>query len=126
MLNARKKAFAVEYVKEHSATRAAIKAGYSEKTAYSMAGRLLKNVGVQELIKELQGAAEARAGITVDKIVDRLNKIASNPHERASDRIKADELLGKYLGMFTEKINVEGNVSTSITKLEGILDQLKE
>lgn len=126
MLNARQKAFAVEYVKEHSATRAAIKAGYSEKTAYSMAGRLLKNVGVQELIKELQGAAEARAGITVDKIVDRLNKIASNPHERASDRIKADELLGKYLGMFTEKINVEGNVSTSITKLEGILDQLKE
>lgn len=79
-----------------------------------------------EAIEELENAAAARAGITVDMIVERINAIASNPNEKASDRLRADELLGKYLGMFTEKVQMSGSLNTGADKLAGILAQLKE
>lgn len=125
-LNAKQRAFAVEYMKDKNATQAAIRAGYSAKTAYSIGKQLLNKLEIQEKIKELQEEAKARAGITVDMIVNRLNSIASNPEEKSSDRIRADELLGKYLGMFTEKVDIKGQVNTSVSKLDGILAQLKE
>ena len=125
-LNAKQRAFTVEYMKDKNATQAAIRAGYSQKTAYSIGKQLLNKLEIQEKIKELQEEARARAGITVDIIVNRLNSIASNPEEKSSDRIRADELLGKYLGMFTEKVEMKGQLNTSVSKLDGILAQLKE
>lgn len=125
-LNAKQRAFAVEYMKDKNATQAAIRAGYSSKTAYSIGKQLLNKLEIQQKIKELQEEARARAGITVDMIVNRLNSIASNPEEKSSDRIRADELLGKYLGMFTEKVEMKGQLNTSVSKLDGILAQLKQ
>lgn len=125
-MNAKQRAFAVEYVKDRNATQAAIRAGYSAKTAYSQAHDLLKKPEIQSLIKELEDAAAERSAITVDRIVERLNKIAEDPRAKDSDRIRADELLGKYLGMFTEKVNLSGSVDTGTEKLADILAQLKE
>lgn len=125
-MNKKQTAFTVEYVKDHNATQAAIRAGYSPKSAYSQANDLLKKHDIQEAIKDLEDAASVRSGITVDTIVRRLDSIASNPDARDADRIKADELLGKFLGMFTDKVRVEGQIDTNVTKLDGILDQLKE
>lgn len=125
-MNKKQRAFTVEYVKDRNATQAAIRAGYSAKSAYSQAHDLLKKPEIMEAIEELENAAAARAGITVDAIVERLNKIASNPGEKASDRIRADELLGKYLGMFSEKVQVSGSLNTGADKLAGILAQLKD
>ena len=125
-MNKKQMAFAVEYVKDRNATQAAIRAGYSERSAYSQAHELLKKPEIQEAIKELEDAAAARAAITVDKIVERLNRIAENPHAKDADRIRADELLGKYLGMFTDKVHVSGQLDTGVQKLQSILAQLKE
>jgi phage terminase small subunit len=63
-MNNKRQAFVEEYLKDFNATRAAIRAGYSERTAYSQGQRLLKNVEVKTLIsarlKEKQmGADEA-------------------------------------------------------------------
>lgn len=44
--------FTQEYLKDFNATKAAIRAGYSPKTAYSQGQRLLKNVEIQEAITE--------------------------------------------------------------------------
>lgn len=126
MLNKKQHAFTVEYVKDHNATQAAIRAGYSARTAGSQSHDLLKKPEIQDAIQELEDAARARAGITVDTIVQRLNRIAENEDARDADRIKADELLGKYLGMFTDKVKVEGQIDTNVTKLDGILAQLEE
>ncbi|MFD2704225.1 terminase small subunit [Salibacterium lacus] len=54
-LNTKQQRFADEYIVCGNATDAAIKAGYSEKTAYSQGQRLLKKVEVQ---KYIQGAME--------------------------------------------------------------------
>jgi phage terminase small subunit len=50
-LTNKQRAFIAEYLRDFNATQAAIRAGYSEKTAYSIGQRLLKNVEVSEAIK---------------------------------------------------------------------------
>ena len=50
-LNERQRRFADEYIISRNATQSAIKVGYSEKTAYSIGQRLLKNVEISEYIK---------------------------------------------------------------------------
>jgi phage terminase small subunit len=44
--------FVNEYLKDFNATQAAMRAGYSEKTAYSQGSRLLKNVEIADAIKK--------------------------------------------------------------------------
>lgn len=51
-MNERQKRFADEYIKSGNATESALKAGYSEKTSYSIGQRLLKNVEVKAYIDE--------------------------------------------------------------------------
>ena len=58
-LNARQTKFAQEYWATGNGTQSAIKAGYSEKTAYSQANQLLKNVEIQKKIKELEEESRA-------------------------------------------------------------------
>lgn len=45
---------------------------------------------------------------------------------RLNDKLKALELLGKHLGMFKDKVEINGQVDVSMSKLNSILDQLKE
>jgi phage terminase small subunit len=49
-LNNKQKKFVEEYLKSMNATKAAKNSGYSEKTAYSIGQRLLKNVEIQAAI----------------------------------------------------------------------------
>lgn len=53
-LNDKQKQFCNEYMIDLNATQAAIRAGYSQKTAQEQSARLLSNVMVQEYIQELQ------------------------------------------------------------------------
>lgn len=84
-MNTKQNAFAVEYVKDRNATQAAIRAGYSEKTAYSQGNRLLKKDEVKELIKELEDAAAARSAITQDMVLKELARIAFNDPRKLFD-----------------------------------------
>lgn len=63
-LSKKRKAFVIEYVKDFNCTQAAIRAGYSEKTAYSIGNEVLKIPEVEAEIKRLidekcMGADEA-------------------------------------------------------------------
>ena len=51
-MNERQKRFCDEYLIDCNATQAAIRAGYSEKTAYSQGQRMLKNIEVKTYIDE--------------------------------------------------------------------------
>lgn len=42
------------------------------------------------------------------------------------DKLKALELIGKHLGMFTDKVELSGEVNTNTDKLDKILEQLNE
>lgn len=72
----RRAAFAREYLVDLNATKAAIRAGYSPKTAGAQGHRLLKNVEIQTLIQKGREAAAARTEITVDRVLKEYARIA--------------------------------------------------
>lgn len=67
--------FAREYIVDLNATQAAIRAGYSAKTAQVQSSRLLSNVMVQERIAELKGERCEEVGIDAAYVLRRLVEI---------------------------------------------------
>lgn len=77
MLNPQQASFVVHYAKLKNATKAAVAAGYSPKTAYSQGQRLLKNVEVQEAVKIQLDAQAARTMMTADRMLHEVYRIAT-------------------------------------------------
>lgn len=98
-LSPKQRKFVAEYLKDGNGTQAAIRAGYSTKTANEQAARLLAKASVK-------GAVEGRLEkleLTADYVLGGIRKIADHGEEE-HNRLKAFELLGKRLKLFTEKI----------------------
>lgn len=68
--------FVEEYQKDLNATKAAQRAGYSTKTAYSAGQRLLKVVEVADALKAATEARSERADVTADRVLRELAVIA--------------------------------------------------
>lgn len=75
-LNAKQQQFVVEYIKDLNATQAAIRAGYSERTAYSHGQRLLKHVEIQGAIQQIQTERRNDAIMEFDEACAILSGIA--------------------------------------------------
>jgi phage terminase small subunit len=125
-MTAKQEAFAIEYLKDKNGTQAAIRAGYSKKTAASIAYELLEKPDVKEFIGQKQEEAAKNAEVHVDWIVQQYKEIAQNVLAKDADKLHALDSLGKYLGMFTERVEMKGQIDTAVTKLDGILKQLDE
>lgn len=108
-LTDKQKRFCEEYVVDWNATRAATAAGYSEKTAYSIGQENLKKPEIEEYIGKIKNDLEKQAGISALMIIKELKKIAfldDEVYEKATDRIKAIEVINKMLGFNSpEKID---------------------
>ncbi|MFC3864608.1 terminase small subunit [Alcaligenes aquatilis] len=72
MMTAKKWRFVEEYIKDLNATQAAIRAGYSARTAYSQGERLLKDVEVQAALQEAMKQRSERTKITADNVLREL------------------------------------------------------
>lgn len=75
MLNEKQKKFCNEYLIDLNATQAAIRAGYSEKTARSIANENLTKPDIQKYIQDLQAGIQKRNKISQDEIVQDLIEI---------------------------------------------------
>jgi phage terminase small subunit len=69
--------FCAEYSKDFNATQAAIRAGYSRKTAESQGCRLLTNVKIKAEIAKIIGRAVEKAEISLSWVLNELKVIAS-------------------------------------------------
>jgi hypothetical protein len=65
----RETVFVREYLRDLNGTRAAIAAGYSSKTAYVAASRMLRKVKVQVLLKQLMEERQQRLDISADRVL---------------------------------------------------------
>lgn len=82
VLNAKQLCFVREYLVDLNATQAAIRAGYSERTANEQGARLLANVSVQAEIQKGMAEREKRTEITQDMVLRRWWDIAiADPNE---------------------------------------------
>lgn len=108
-LTGKRKLFVEAYLANPNATEAAKRAGYSEKTARSQGQRLLTNVDIQQALT----VRVEEAIITADEILTGVKAIALNA-ARDGDKLKAYELLGKHLAMWTDKTEHSGEVTTNV------------
>jgi phage terminase small subunit len=75
-LTAKQQKFVDEYLIDLNATQAAIRAGYSDKTAQEQGSRLLSNVMVQAEIEAKRKRLEVKTEITAEKVLQEYAKIA--------------------------------------------------
>lgn len=75
-LNAKQRKFVREYLLDLNATQAAIRAGYSRRTAGSQAHELLKNLEIKKAIQKGMDKAAARYDISKERILKELAIIA--------------------------------------------------
>lgn len=162
-LTEKQKRFCDEYLIDLNATQAAIRAGYSVRTANEQGARLLANVSVQEYIARKMAERSRRTGVNQDRVVLELAKIAfvkmtdvvnSNGEIKADaspddlsciesikykesdnefggsverevkigSKLKALELLGKHLGMWNDKLDVNVTAPIVISGADALED----
>jgi phage terminase small subunit len=114
VLTDKRKAFVDEYLKDSNATQAAVRAGYSAKSASIIGCRLLKEPQVSAALASARDKVSRRNELSVDEIVAELRRIAFGAAETESNQLKALELLGRYKAMFTEKTEHSGELSLPV------------
>lgn len=75
-LTDKQKRFIDEYLIDLNATQAAIRAGYSPKTANEQGSRLLANVSIRARIEQAMAERSKRTGINQDRVLRELARIA--------------------------------------------------
>ncbi len=103
-LNEKQKQFGREYMVDFDVSAAYTRAGYSEKSAQSAGSRLLRDPRMKAYIEELGVEAAERADLTIDSVLKNLreDRKAARAAGQYGPAVRADELLGKYLAMFTD------------------------
>lgn len=102
-MNVRQQKFCDYYLQSGNATDAAIKAGYSGKTAYSIGQRLLKNVEIEKYNAEHQQKAHKERIAPAEEILEFLSDTVRDGEVGRKDRLKAAELLGKRYALFEDR-----------------------
>ncbi len=137
-LTAKQKRFCDEYLIDMNITQAAIRAGYSKKTAYAIGQENLKKPTLKKYIEKrmaekeaelvadqaevmkyltsvLRGQSQSEV-VVVENIGDYMSEarlIQKAPDEK--ERLKAAELLGRAHMMFTDKVQQEVDMDLNIT-----------
>ncbi|MEA5084367.1 MAG: terminase small subunit [Lachnospiraceae bacterium] len=151
----KQKRFSDEYLIDLNATQAAIRAGYSSKTAYSIGNELLNKPEIRTRVDTAMAERSKRTGVNADRVVRELARIAfvnapdvvdtkdatvkadASEDDTAAiasvkvkitdgdyssierevkfaDKIKALELIGRHLGVFNDKLQIDSNIAVQI------------
>lgn len=159
-LNKKQKRFVEEYLIDLNATQAAIRAGYSPSTAYSIGNENLRKPEIKSEIDKAIAERSKRTGINADRILQELGKlgfvniadvvdldtgkvkdsatdedlaciqsIKIKPTEWGTerevkfyDKKSTLELMGKHLGMWTDKVDMTVDVPTIISGADELED----
>lgn len=130
----RQQKFCDEYLISGNATDAAIKAGYSRKTAKQTGSENLAKPDLRAYIDEQLAKIHSAKIADAEEVMKYLTSVMRGEHTEqvlklvgegvqtvtdidvsAKERLKAAELIGKRYGMFTDKVGMEGAVPVIIT-----------
>lgn len=106
-LTPKQEKFCREYIVDLNAKQAAIRAGYAKKTAKVIACQNLTKLNVRNFIAELQQTTAKKTELTAERVLTELSNIGFSDEVRMNDKLKALELLGKHLSLFTDNISIK-------------------
>lgn len=95
MLSLKQQKFCEYYVQSGNATEAAIKAGYSEKSARVTASKMLTFANIQKYIDELKNVSQSERIASATEILEFFTSVMKDNSAALKDRIKAAENLAK-------------------------------
>lgn len=140
-MNAKQKRFCDEYLIDCNATQAAIRAGYSKKTANEQAARLLTNVNIKSYIDEQLERIHNETIADAEEVMKYLTSVMRGEHTEqtlklvgdgvqdiaeidvaAKERLKAAELIGKRYGIWKDNVDVKGAIPTVLTGSDELED----
>ena len=123
-LTDKQKRFVAEYLVDLNATQAAIRAGYSKKTADRIGPELLGKTCVLEEVQKAMADREKRTEITQDRVLNELGKVAfakaadyTDATLKYANKLRALDLIGKHLGMFDGKNQSQNDVHPRVADL---------
>lgn len=111
-LTEKQKRFADEYIKSGNATQAAIKAGYSKKTAKIVASQNLTKLNVKSYIDDRMKVIEDNRIMTAKEAVEFLTSVVRGD-------VKETVVIGTPVG--AEEVEKEADVKTRISAVKELL-----
>lgn len=109
-LTPRQERFVAEYLVDLNATQAAIRAGYSPKTASAIGAENLRKPQLAAAVRVAARERAAATEITAANVLRRLASIGFNDDATHTEQTRALELLGRHLALFTDRIEHSGTV----------------
>lgn len=106
----KQQAFVREYLVDLNATQAAIRAGYSERTAAQIGSENLEKPEIAGAIERAIKERSDRLSISQDDVIRGLQGEAGyrGPGASHGARVSAWTQLGRHLGMFSDKLTLDG------------------
>jgi len=98
-------------MKDRNGTQAAIRAGYSKKTANVIASQNLSKLYIKDFIDSLEQDTADAARVTARDVLEGLLSEANNADNNGGIRTRAWELVGKHIGFFKEDNVREENIT---------------
>lgn len=130
----KQKRFCDEYLISLNATQSAIKAGYSKKTARAIARENLTKPYIKEYIEERMKQKESELIASQDEVLQMLTKIMRGQEldeevvahkdfgiqtvskKNQNNIVRSAELLGRRYGLFSDKVDIKGNINISFVE----------
>ncbi|TFE19315.1 terminase small subunit [Ligilactobacillus salivarius] len=128
-LTQKQQRFVDEYIISGNATQAAIKAGYSKKTARFVGAENLTKPNIKDELEKRNAEIKSQKTMDMQEVMERLAAIARGEtveqqvtnkgtvvevEPKTSDQIRAMELIGKRYGAWTDKKEVTGGLEINV------------
>jgi len=138
-INDQQERFCQEYIIDLNGTQAAIRSGYSEKSAAQIASENLRKPNIRQRINELAKERNEAVGLSAQFVIEGIvknirrceqgervyhpngepvmtetedGKVAAVFRYESTSVLKGYELLGKHLKIFTDKVEHSGSIET--------------
>ncbi len=119
--------FAEEYVVDHNATQAAIRAGYSERTAKQQGSRLLTKVDVIEAVRAKEVRLSRKIEVTVASLTAELEEARALAMEngQASAATQATMGIAKLHGLLVDRSEVKTTNDMTLAEVRARIKQIE-
>lgn len=115
-LTLKQEKFCREYLVDFNGTQAAIRAGYSKRSAYNSASLNMRNDEIRKKINELLSHDYKIIGLNRDRILKEIISIAFNTEEKSQVRVRALESLLANMGQDTSMDQHRREVAEKLLK----------